>query len=310
MAMFALRSVRPFACSAAFACACCGASVLVLGLVTTEQPSLAAAGNHSRSDLDNDGLSDQQELVIGTLPHRKDSDGDTYSDLEELARGSDPSDTASLPEAAAYSLGACASQEDGYLTMLSAVYAHGDALASADLRIGFVYRGRPFLFLPHKLQPSRGFLYRGRDAGDSLAVIEIGIPADLVARLGQVNLFSLLRSTSPGSEPMVSVLPIVDFSGVAMLIEQGPAGISNNGGGPTGVTYRPLAADDQIPSTWNSGEICFQATSAVGMSGVSIVHEIGSAGCIPMDTYCDPAACSGGVGTALELPDPAALAGG
>ena len=38
----------------------------------------------------------------------------------------------------------------------------------------------------------------------------------------------------------------MNFSGVAMLVEQGPAGISNGGGGATGVTYRPLAADDHL----------------------------------------------------------------
>jgi len=107
----------------------------------------------------------------------------------------------------------------------------------------------------------------------------------------------------------VSTLPIVSFSGVAMIIEQ-RAAISNGGGGATGVAYRPLAADDEIPSSWNSGQICFQASSAVGVRGVSIVHEIGAADCMPMDTYCSPADCAAGVGQPLELPDPAALAGG
>ena len=129
-------------------------------------------------------------------------------------------------------------------------------------------------------------------------------------RLGQVNLFSLMRGTSPGAEPMVSLLTIVDFGGIAMSIEPRIAGLSSNGGGATGVVYRPLAADAQIPSTWNSGQICFQATSAVGMHGVSIVQEIDAADCLPMDTYCSPGDCAASVGQPLELPDPAALAGG
>jgi hypothetical protein len=309
MAMVAIRSVRTLAGSTACACACLGAAVFVLGLVSRDEPSLAAASTPNRSDLDRDGLSDLQELVIGTLPNRRDTDGDTYSDLEERARGSDPLDINSLPDDAAYGLGTCANQEDGFVTILSAVYAKATAVASVDLKIGLVYHGRPFLFAPNKLDRARGFLQRGRDVGDTLAVVEVAVPMELLDRIGQVNMFSILRSTIPGSEPIVSLAPIVDFSGVAMLVEQ-RAAISNTGGGATGVTYRPLAADDQIPSTWSSSQICFQASSAVGMSGVSVVHEIGAADCMPMDTYCSPGDCAAGVGQALELPDPAALAGG
>lgn len=307
--MVAIRSVRSLACSAAFAFTCLGVAVLVLGLVSREEPSLAAASNHNRSDLDRDGLTDLQELVIGTLPNRGDTDGDAYSDLEERARGSDPLDLASVPEAAELGLGTCASQENGYITVLCAVYAKSALLASVDLKIGIVHHGRPFMLSANKVERTRGFLYPGHDAGDALAVMEVGIPMDLVRRMGQVNLFAILRHRSPGAEPIVSVLPIVNFSGIAMVVEQ-RAAITNTSGGATGVTYRPLAADDQIPSTWSSGEICFQASSAVGMSGASVVHEIGSAGCVPMDTYCSPGNCAAGVGQPLELPDPAALAGG
>jgi hypothetical protein len=310
MDMVVLRTLRSFACSAVCALACLGASVLILGLVSRQVSGVAAASNHGRADLDRDGLSDLQELVIGTQPYRRDTDGDTYSDLDERARGSDPRDLASVPEAADYGLGMCASQENGYVTALCAVYAKEAVLPSMQLKIGIVYNGRPFMFSPNKLRRSRDFLYLGRDPGDTLVVVEVGIPEALVRRLRQVNLFSVLRSTNPGTEPIVSLLPIVNFSGVAMLVEQGPAGLSNGGGGATGVTYRPLAADDQIPSTWNGGQMCFQATAAVGTSGASIVHEIGAADCIPMDTYCSPGDCAAGVGQPLELPDPAALAGG
>jgi hypothetical protein len=95
-----------------------------------------------------------------------------------------------------------------------------------------------------------------------------------------------------------------------MAIEPHVAGLSSGGGSATGVVYRPLASDDQIPSTWTAGQICFQATSAVGMSGVSVVEEVNAADCMTMDTYCSPGDCSASVGKALELPDPAALAGG
>jgi len=308
--MVVLRSLRSFSRSAAVAFACLGTSVVVLGLVSKDEPGLAASARGTRVDLDRDGLTDLQELVLGTHPYRRDTDGDTYSDLDERARGSDPRDAASVPEPADYSLGMCASQDGESITALCAVYAKDTVLPSIDLKVGIVYRGKILLFSPRDIRSLQGYLYRGHDLGDKLVVMEFHFPMNLVRRLGQLSLFSVLRSSIPGTEPVVSTLPIVSFSGIAMMIEQKAAGISNGGGGATGVTYRPLAADDQIPSTWKSGQICFQATSAVGVRGASIVHEIGAADCLPMDTYCSPGDCAATVGQPLELPDPAALAGG
>jgi hypothetical protein len=179
-------------------------------------------------------------------------------------------------------------------------------------QFGVVYHGIAFRFIPNSFQHARGFVRPGRDPNDSLAVIELGIPEALLPRLNQANLFAIVtpRNGTPG-EPVVSLLPLANFSGVTMWIENGIAAASNNSGsGATGVTYRPLAGDDRIPSTWSSGEICFQQTAAVGTHGVSIVHEIDASDCQPMDTHCSPSDCAAGVGQALELPDPAALAGG
>lgn len=41
-------------------------------------------------DSDHDGLTDAQELALGTNPHFIDSDGDGHSDLEELQAGQSP----------------------------------------------------------------------------------------------------------------------------------------------------------------------------------------------------------------------------
>jgi hypothetical protein len=272
---------------------------------------LAAAANHNRSDMDRDGLSDQQELVLGTLPYRMDTDGDTYSDLEELARASDPLDVATMPEPADFGVGTCASQEDGFVSVLSGLYVNQSELDSVEFEFGIVYRGRALRLSPVTYRYTRGFLSDASDALDTLAVLEFGLPAGLVQRLGQVNLYFVMRGTSPtAQDPVVSLVSLVDFSGIIMVVQQQRASISNSGGGQTGVVYRPLAGDDQIPSTWNGGKICFQRTSAVGMNGVSIVHEVGETECMPMDTYCSPEDCDGREGQPLELPDPAALVGG
>lgn len=304
--------VRVFAYSATFATACLGAAVFTLALVSTEEPRLAAATNYGRSDMDRDGLTDLQELILGTMPGRKDTDQDGYSDLEELARGSDMKSRLFMPQPQELGLGMCASQENGYISIVTAVYVSGLVPDTSGIQfgLGIVYHGKRILISPDK-QISRAFLYKGHTAGDSLAVIEMGISQDLLKRLGQVNVFTYLHGTGIGApEPAVAILPIKDFSGIAVSIQERVAPLSSGGGGATGVVYRPLAADDQIPSSWNSGEICFQATSAVGINGVSVVSEINAADCLPMDTYCSPGDCAATIGTALEMPDPAALAGG
>ncbi len=49
-------------------------------------------------DSDGDGLSDQEESILGTDPNNKDSDGDGVSDGDEVKKGFDPGDPNSLPE--------------------------------------------------------------------------------------------------------------------------------------------------------------------------------------------------------------------
>lgn len=41
-------------------------------------------------DLDQDGLTDAQELALGTNPFSSDSDSDGLTDLEEVQRGLEP----------------------------------------------------------------------------------------------------------------------------------------------------------------------------------------------------------------------------
>src|SRR5262245_53081461 len=104
--------VRAAMRAAAVAAVCLGGAAAAAFFLAKE-PGLAAAANQGRVDLDGDGLTDAQELVIGTLPYRYDTDGDGYSDLEERARGSDPLNGAFIPDPSEFSVGTCASLEDG-----------------------------------------------------------------------------------------------------------------------------------------------------------------------------------------------------
>jgi len=53
---------------------------------------VALLPQHSDGDMDKDGLSDEDELLLGTNPQRPDSDGDGIGDKEEIELGSDPND--------------------------------------------------------------------------------------------------------------------------------------------------------------------------------------------------------------------------
>ena len=51
----------------------------------------------TQTDTDGDGLTDEQEIVLGTDPTKIDTDGDGASDAEEVAAGSDPNTPHGLP---------------------------------------------------------------------------------------------------------------------------------------------------------------------------------------------------------------------
>lgn len=57
--------------------------------------SFVASLNTSNEDDDLDGLSNEEEMAIGTSPTNKDSDGDGIDDSQEIADGSNPLDTGS-----------------------------------------------------------------------------------------------------------------------------------------------------------------------------------------------------------------------
>ena len=55
-------------------------------------------GNLCDADDDNDGLTDVQEVELGTNPLNRDTDGDGWSDKEEVEEGADPLAASSQPE--------------------------------------------------------------------------------------------------------------------------------------------------------------------------------------------------------------------
>jgi hypothetical protein len=68
-------------------------------VTTTTSDSVGEASSSSVAailDSDHDGLTDEEELVLGTSATSTDSDGDTFSDLAELTSGYNPAGTGKL----------------------------------------------------------------------------------------------------------------------------------------------------------------------------------------------------------------------
>ncbi|MBE2272216.1 MAG: SH3 domain-containing protein, partial [Anaerolinea sp.] len=63
----------------------------------TAQDTFTVTVTNPAVDSDGDGLTDAEEIALGTDPNNPDTDGDGFSDGEEVAAGSSPLDAASTP---------------------------------------------------------------------------------------------------------------------------------------------------------------------------------------------------------------------
>src|SRR5439155_11550215 len=64
---------------------------------TSANSFVVVSASASSLDSDGDGLSDAQEILLGTDPFNPDTDGDGFADGVEVASGSDPLDPACTP---------------------------------------------------------------------------------------------------------------------------------------------------------------------------------------------------------------------
>jgi hypothetical protein len=287
-----------------------GGAAAALALSLRTQPILAAS-QVVRVDADGDGLTDLQEVVLGTSPDLDDSDADGFSDLEERARGSNPIENRSRPSAPQLDVGMFSTSEDGLLHLASAVYVPDGDLSALTFDFGVVLRGRPVVVAPGSYSGMmRVVIQSGTAVGSKVALVEIGVREVLLQRRGSISFFTGVGDPSVAAVA-ADVENLVNFSGVSMSVEERPANFMVNGApAPTGVIYRPIGGDDQIPATWSSGQVCWQRTAPVGTNGANVVHEIEAASCEPMDSYCGSSDCSASVGRSVELPDPGSLVGG
>ncbi len=291
----------------------CGALALLVNSLENA-PALAAAAGSSGPDADGDKLCDYQEQVLGTDPTRSDTDVDTWSDLEELARGSDPKDTWIVPQGNEPELGMIARDQNGVTTMSSLIFFPGGQVPTVRFELGIVLGGVKIPLPSGSYIPSTIVRLAATRTGALVVMVETSIPSSLIRALGSISVYSMVADPlNPGVGLTADVLNLFDFDGVIMaatLDNTGGGGSPPSGWGPGGLIYTPLQAGQDLPTSFNGDQICYQITEPIGVSGVSVLEEVESSFCEPAESYCSPADCAAAVGKILEIVDPTLLLGG
>jgi hypothetical protein len=268
------------------------------------------ASGDSPNDPDGDGLCNLLESGLGISPDLVDTDGDGWNDAEEIARHSLPHIFSSVPTNNTASLGLTAWMNQSLLHVSAAVYLREVPLASSALEFGLYAGGRWMpLTTAHYGSSLSLTTVPTNTPGQTLLVVSAVLPKFPMTRTGAMSIFAKLRVN--GTVIAASAIDLVLRQQVPMLVmtpsQVSPLAQTELG---TGLLYRPLGGT-QIPSTWTSGEICFQRLESVGTHGAVVTQEVTSANCISgWDGYCDGGTCSSSVGTTVDLVDPGALVGG
>ncbi len=273
--------------------------------------SLAAA-SPADDDFDGDGLSDQQEFVLGTTPYDPDSDGDGYSDGEELARQSDPLLTSSIPETSGVSASLTARGEGNKLQLVLGIHEPAGQHNTAAIRLGALASGR-VMSVPigrfigiSKVNESTG------TSGSRVVTIEVPIHPGFVHAQGRVSFFLAAGSQRGGGFTAAAKVDVSSQDGILLLQRPVSVSIQSLHGQGGGAIRQPIppSTTPSIPATWVAGSICFQRSTVVGGSGVVLLHQIIEADCLQgWDSYC-VSDCSSSVGDTYETIDPSALLGG
>lgn len=279
------------------------------------RPAALEAVGSRPSDLDRDGLVCLQESVLETNPALSDSDGDGFSDSEELARGSDPRKFDSVPAAGALAVGLTAHGTSTDLRLVGAFYIEDGVLGDKPIRFGALVAGRivevnASTFLASSTQT----VVRGASGNSKIVVLEIPLQPNSIYATGSVSFFATIGSSASGVVEAADSVKLVASNGTIYLemshVEPNDANMLQYGTG-SGLVYKPIypLAPGNIPATMSLGQICYQFTQIVGVSGATVTHEVVSSDCLPdWDAYC-AVECSMAVGDTFRSIDPSVLVG-
>jgi hypothetical protein len=291
---------------------------LVLGTQSPTGGSVVHAEIQSADDYDYDGLSNRFEQVLDCSPYTSDSDGDGFPDLEEFARGSDPSDGADHPLPTTLSVNMSASgEQDGIVLQIATYYRDGQS-TNKDLEVGMAING-VIRWLPELLEQPNVEVTRWNDPSSTGEVLLISapFPDKIVHAYGQVSVFSALSVAPNPTLVCASAVDLMSIDGIVGIIQETDEdrGIQTNThtsviGASSGSIYKPIpTGDGSIPAHWTPGEVCYQATVEVGMTGGTVTREVVGAGCVSGGGGC-PSSCATTVGDVFDTFDPIGLIGG
>jgi len=296
------------------------AATAVLGPVKVapdETTHLSAATSPLR-DEDGDGLVFHQELILETWNSAADTDSDGFGDAEELARNTSPLLAEVHPTNNLLDVGITARGEPGGLHALIAVYVPDSRFDALDVKVG-ILAGRRLLFLRSSIVMASSNIdfVPGADPSSSVALLDFRFPRSWVDATGHLTMFTTVSHVGSSDNEAAAAMDLFNIAGIVVLAMPDPHYIPPQGitgGSPhpnPGTVYKPLTIlDGEPPAGWAMGEVCFQYSSTVMVSGAVAVHEISSAECQGGWEGACPPTCSSSVGSTYTTVDPAVLVGG
>lgn len=264
------------------------------------------------ADYDGDGLTDDQELVLGTFPFVADSDDDGYLDGEEVARQSDPQDIFSVPETEGISAALVARGEENDLRLVMCVHEPAGELFDSIIRLGALREGQIVTVPMGRVLGLSEVREIPGTLGSRVITIELPVHPNFVHSAGRATFFLAAGNATTLLYGSASKVDVTSTDGILLLQRVANADQETHATQGGGSIRQPIpsGAAPTVPSTWIPGAVCFQRSSVVGGAGAVVLHQVVEADCLPgWDTYC-ASDCTSTVGTTYETIDPAALIGG
>ena len=287
----------------------------LVGRSVRTEPRTLVAQETLESDIDQDGLPDRQELVLGTDTLNPDSDFDGFGDGEEVGMQSDPLDQYETPHlGGSLSIGMSARGQGGKLYIFIAVHEPAGQLATTTMRIGFTADRRMFQLPMDYLMANSEVNYTVGANGGTLVTFDLPVPPDFVTKDRPVTFFGAVGEY--GSTRYVSAAK-VDLSqkdGIHLLRRVVDAATGPGSSAPSSdvTIHQPIPphGDGGIPVDWEAGKVCYQTSAIIGTAGAMVIHEIVDATCDEaIDAYCE-SDCEATVGSSYQTIDTGVLLGG
>ncbi len=263
-------------------------------------------------DFDGDGMTDAQEIVLGSSPSDVDTDFDGFSDSEEYARQSDPLEPSSVPMTDGVSASIAARGEDGKLRLVISLHEPNGPSTDTLIRIGALAQGTVLSVPIDRFLGLSDIRSKPGTNGSEITTIDIPINPAFVHANGQVTFFLAAGNSSTMIFGAAAKVDIVSDSGVLVIqrpIQANSWRQSSQGGGSIRQPI-PVGAPPTQGGGWVPGSICYQRSEVIGINGPRMLHQVVEADCLEgWDSYCS-SACAASLGSTYETIDPLALIGG